>query len=128
MCIRDSHITLLNVYHGFKSDEAYEYGVGKWCREHYLNYRSLSAADNIRSQLERLMVRYNLQLNSTEYENPRYFDNIRKALAAGFFMQVAKKRSGGKGYITVKDNQDVLIHPSTVLGHDADVYKRQLIT
>lgn len=124
------HITLLNVYHGFKSDEAYEYGVSKWCREHYLNYRSLSAADNIRSQLERLMVRYNLELNSTEYENPRYFDNIRKALAAGFFMQVAKKRSGGKGYITVKDNQDVLIHPSTVLGHDAEwvVYNEFVLT
>lgn len=124
------HITLLNVYHGFKSDEAYEYGIHKWCRDHYLNYRSLSAADNIRSQLERLMVRYNLELNTTDYESARYFDNIRKALASGFFMQVAKKRSGGKGYITVKDNQDVLIHPSTVLGHDAEwvIYNEFVLT
>lgn len=124
------HITLLNVYHAFKSDEAYEYGINKWCRDNFLNYRALSAADNIRSQLERLMVRYNLVLNSTEYEDPRYFDNIRKALAAGFFMQVAKKRSGGKGYITVKDDQDVLIHPSTVLGHDAEwvIYNEFVLT
>lgn len=124
------HITLLNVYHGFKSDETQEYGVGKWCRDHYLNYRSLSGADSIRSQLERLMIRYNLELNSTDYEDPQYFDNIRRALSAGFFMQVAKKRSGNKGYITVKDNQDVLIHPSTVLGHDAEwvIYNEFVLT
>ncbi|AEY94834.1 FAAR180Cp [Eremothecium gossypii FDAG1] len=124
------HITLLNVYHGFKSDEAYNYGIHQWCRDNFLNYRSLAAADNIRSQLERLMKRYSLELNTTEYDDPRYFDNIRKALAAGFFMQVAKKRSGGKGYITIKDNQDVLIHPSTVIGHDAEwvIYNEFVLT
>ncbi|AGO10173.1 AaceriAAR180Cp [[Ashbya] aceris (nom. inval.)] len=124
------HITLLNVYHGFKSDEAYNHGIHQWCRDNFLNYRSLAAADNIRSQLERLMKRYSLELNTTEYDDPRYFDNIRKALAAGFFMQVAKKRSGGKGYITIKDNQDVLIHPSTVIGHDAEwvIYNEFVLT
>ncbi|AET38565.1 DEAH-box ATP-dependent RNA helicase PRP43 Ecym_3053 [Eremothecium cymbalariae DBVPG len=114
------HLTLLNVYNSFKSDEAYQYGIHQWCRDHYLNYRSLSSADNIRSQLERLMKRYNLELNTTSPDSPKYFINIRKALCAGFFMQVAKKRSTGKGYITVKDNQDVLIHPSsTALRQDA---------
>lgn len=124
------HITLLNVYHAFKSDEAYEYGIHKWCRDHYLNYRSLASADSIRSQLERLMIRHNLELNTTDYESPKYFENIRKALASGFFMQVAKKRSSGKGYITVKDNQDVLLHPSTVLGHDSEwvVYNEFVLT
>ncbi|SMN22878.1 similar to Saccharomyces cerevisiae YGL120C PRP43 RNA helicase in the DEAH-box family [Maudiozyma saulgeensis] len=124
------HITLLNVYHAFKSDEAYEYGIHKWCRDHFLNYRSLASADNIRAQLERLMTRHNLELNTTDYESPKYFDNIRKALASGFFMQVAKKRSSGKGYITVKDNQDVLLHPSTVLGHDSEwvVYNEFVLT
>ncbi|GMM57962.1 DEAH-box ATP-dependent RNA helicase [Maudiozyma humilis] len=124
------HITLLNVYHGFKSDEAYEYGIHKWCRDHFLNYRSLASADNIRAQLERLMVRHNLTLNTTDYDSPRYFDNIRKALASGFFMQAAKKRSSGKGYITVKDNQDVLLHPSTVLGHDSEwvIYNEFVLT
>lgn len=124
------HITLLNVYHAFKSDEAYEYGIHKWCYDHLLNYRSLASADSIRSQLERLMIRHNLELNTTDYESPKYFENIRKALASGFFMQVAKKRSSGKGYITVKDNQDVLLHPSTVLGHDSEwvVYNEFVLT
>ncbi|KAH3903373.1 probable Pre-mRNA-splicing factor ATP-dependent RNA helicase PRP43 [Saccharomycodes ludwigii] len=124
------HITLMNVYHGFKSDEAYELGAKKWCFDNYLNFRALSAADNIRFQLSRLMSRHNLELNSTSYENPQYFDNIRKALTAGFFMQVAKKRSSGKGYITVKDNQDVLLHPSTVLGREAEwvIYNEFVLT
>ncbi|KAI0252844.1 hypothetical protein BJV78DRAFT_1199359 [Lactifluus subvellereus] len=37
--------------------------------------------------------------------------NIRKALVCGFFMQVARKE-GEKGYLTVKDNQAVSLHPS----------------
>ena len=124
------HITLLNVYNAFKSDEAREYGINKWCREHFLNYRSLSSADNIRTQLERLMRHYKLELNTTDYEDKAYFDNIRKSLASGFFMQAAKRRSGGKGYITVKDNQDVLIHPSTVIGHGAEwvIYNEFVLT
>lgn len=124
------HITLLNIYKSFKSDEAYEYGIHQWCRDNYLNYRSLSAADNIRSQLKKLMVSYNLDLTINNHEDQRYFDNIRKALTAGFFMQVAKKRSGGKGYVTVKDNQDVLIHPSSVIGHDSEwvVYNEFVLT
>ncbi|KAL6942530.1 DEAH-box ATP-dependent RNA helicase prp43 [Hanseniaspora vineae] len=124
------HITLLNVYHGFKSDEAYEQGARKWCFENFLNHRSLVAADNIRSQLERMMVRHNLDLTSVDYEDPSYFDNIRKALTQGFFMQVAKKRSNGKGYLTVKDNQSVLVHPSSVLGREAEwvIYNEFVLT
>lgn len=124
------HITLLNVYQAFKSDEAYEIGIHQWCRDHYLNFRALVSADNIRSQLKRLMMRYNLKLNTTPEGNHKYYDNIRKALASGFFMQIAKKRSGGKGYITVKDNQDVLLHPSTVLGRNAEwvIYNEFVLT
>ncbi|GMG55843.1 unnamed protein product [Ambrosiozyma monospora] len=110
------HLTLLNVYHAFKSDETREMGLHKWCKENYLSYRSLKSADNVRWQLSKLMERYDIELNSGDFDDPNYYTNIRKALTAGFFMQVAKRKSTGKGYITVKDSQEVLIHPSTVLG------------
>merc|ERR1719175_503949 len=42
--------------------------------------------------------------------------NIRKALCAGFFMQVAHLERTGH-YLTVKDNQVVQLHPSTCLDH-----------
>ncbi|GMG24253.1 unnamed protein product [[Candida] boidinii] len=126
------HLTLLNVYHAFKSEEAKEMGLHKWCRDHYLSYRSLKSADNVRRQLERILERNDLELNSLDYdENPnRYYDNIRKALTSGFFMQVAKKKSSGKGYLTIKDNQEVLIHPSTVLATDCEwvIYNEFVLT
>ena len=45
-------------------------------------------------------------------------------------MQVAKKKLGNKGYLTVKDNQDVLIHPSTVLSKEGEwlIYNEFVLT
>ena len=98
--------------------------------EHFLEYRSLSSADNIRTQLERLMRHYKLELNNTDYEEQSLLRQHQKIACLWFFMQAAKRRSGGKGYITVKDNQDVLIHPSTVIGHGAEwvIYNEFVLT
>lgn len=109
------HLTLLHVFEAFNSDEAYSLGLHQWCRDNFLSYRSLTSANSVRSQLRRIMEKFDLVLNSTPSDDTHFSNNVRKALAAGFFMQVAKKRSGNKGYLTVKDNQDVLIHPSTSL-------------
>jgi pre-mRNA-splicing factor ATP-dependent RNA helicase DHX15/PRP43 len=87
----------------------------QWCFEHYLSYRSLTSADNVRAQLKRVMERNDLQMMSTEFEDPAYYSNICRALTSGFFMNVAKKSQGSKSYVTVKDNQVVSLHPSTVL-------------
>lgn len=124
------HLTLLNVYEAFNSDDAYNVGLHQWCRDHFLSYRSLTSAQSVRSQLRRIMERNDLELTSTEFENPAYWDNIRKALTAGFFMQAAKKKSGSKGFLTIKDNQDVLIHPLTVLAKENEwvIYNEFVLT
>lgn len=114
------HLTMLNVYHAFKSPEAQE-NPKQWCHDHFLSLRSLQSADNVRMQLLRIMERSELEMISTPFDDKKYYENIRRALCAGFFMQVAKKESQGKSvYTTVKDNQNVLLHPSTVLAHDAE--------
>ncbi|GLI72666.1 DEAH-box ATP-dependent RNA helicase prp43 [Penicillium ochrochloron] len=114
------HLTMLNVYHAFKSPEA-QANPKQWCHDHFLSLRSLQSADNVRMQLLRIMERSELEMISTPFEDKKYYENIRRALCAGFFMQVAKKESQGKSvYTTVKDNQNVLLHPSTVLAHDAE--------
>jgi pre-mRNA-splicing factor ATP-dependent RNA helicase DHX15/PRP43 len=114
------HLTLLNAYHAFKSPEAQE-NPKQWCHDHYLSLRSLQSADNVRMQLLRIMEREELEMISTPFEDKKYYENIRRALCAGFFMQVAKKEPQGKSvYTTVKDNQSVLLHPSTVLSYDAE--------
>ena len=43
------HLTLLNVYHAFKQNQE----SADWCYEHFLNSRSLKAADSVRGQLVR---------------------------------------------------------------------------
>lgn len=123
------HLTMLNVYHAFKSPQAQE-NPKQWCHDHFLSYRALSQADNIRLQLRRIMEKSELELMSTPFEDKNYYTNIRQALVSGFFMQVAKREGSGKSYVTVKDNQTVLLHPSTVLGHDSDwvVYNEFVLT
>jgi len=109
---------LLNVYHAFKGEEAQK-DPRQWCHDHFLSYRSLQQADNVRLQLKRIMEREEIDLVSTSFEDKNYYLNIRRSLVAGFFMQTAKKESSGKTYTTV-DNQSVLLHPSTVLSADSE--------
>lgn len=91
----------------------------KWCYENFLNLRSLKSAENVRTQLERIMVRLGIPMVSTEFGNKQYYTNIRRALISGFFMQVAHLERTGH-YLTVKDNQVVQLHPSTSLGHQPE--------
>ncbi|KAJ1650349.1 DEAH-box ATP-dependent RNA helicase prp43 [Dispira simplex] len=119
------HLTLLNVYHAYKA----EGGDADWCWKMYLNKRSLVAADNIRSQLLRIVQRLGLGMDSTPFTDPNYYNNIRKALTAGFFMQVGHLQRKNH-YLTVKDQQAVHLHPSSALGHKPDwvVYNEFVLT
>jgi len=104
------HLTLLNVYHAYKQNN----GDQKWCFDNFLAQRSLKSADNVRTQLQRIMQRNNLSLCSTDFTSKDYYLNIRKTMVQGFFMQVAHLERTGH-YLTVKDNQVVDLHPSTGL-------------
>jgi pre-mRNA-splicing factor ATP-dependent RNA helicase DHX15/PRP43 len=123
------HLTMLNVYHAFKRDDAQD-NPKQWCHDHFLSYRALGQADNVRMQLSRIMERSEIELMSTPFEDKKYYENIRRALVAGFFMQVARKDGSGKTYTTVKDEQSVLLHPSTVLGQESEwvVYNEFVLT
>lgn len=108
------HLTLLNVYHAYKSVP--EANQVQWCWDNFLNQRSLKSADNVRQQLGRIMKRMNIPLISSEATSRQYYINIRKALTVGSFMKIAHLERAGH-YSTMKDNQIVLLHPSTVLGY-----------
>lgn len=110
--IDGDHLTLLNVYHAYKQNQT----NNQWCYDNFINHRSMASADNVRQQLARIMDRFALPRRSTEFTSRDYYLNIRKALVAGFFMQVAHLERTGH-YLTVKDNQIVQLHPSTCLDH-----------
>lgn len=123
--IDGDHLTMLNVYHAFKQNHE----DVQWCYDNFVNYRSLKNADNVRTQLSRIMDRLNLKRTSTDFTSRDYYLNIRKALLAGFFMQVGHLERAGH-YLTVKDNQVVQLHPSTVLDHKPEwvVYNEFVLT
>lgn len=106
------HLTLLNAYHAYKNNN----DDTSWCYENFINHRAMKSADNVREQLSRIMRRFEIPLVATNFNDADYYTNIRKALTAGFFMQVAHLERTGH-YLTVKDNQVVDLHPSSALDH-----------
>lgn len=75
-----------------------------WAWTNYLSLRALQQAENVRGQLQRTMERFEIEL-VTLNNAKKLYENIRKALVAGFFMQVAHKEGEKGNYLTVKDNQ-----------------------
>jgi len=106
------HLTMLNVYHAFKQKGESQ----EWCRENYLNYRSLKSAGDIRKQLEQMMVKFGLKLCSPNFQSVEYTASIKKCLISGYFTHVAHLQRSGN-YLTVKDMQAVAIHPSSAIDH-----------
>ncbi|KAG5543566.1 hypothetical protein RHGRI_016341 [Rhododendron griersonianum] len=105
------------------------YEDASWCYENFINPRAMKAADNVREQLVRIMVRYNLKLCSTDFNSCDYYIDIRKAMLAGYFMQVAHLERTGH-YLTVKDKQVVHLHPSNCLNHKPEwvIYNEFVLT
>lgn len=123
------HLSMLNVYHAFKGPEA-QANPKQWCHEHFVSLRALQSADSVRQQLKRIMETHEIELVSVPFEDKNYYTNIRRALVAGFFMQVAMKEGNSKTYVTVKDNQNVILHPSTVLQTESEwlLYNEFMLT
>ncbi|KAJ2007489.1 DEAH-box ATP-dependent RNA helicase prp43 [Coemansia thaxteri] len=119
------HMSLLNVYHAYKGCSE----PSQWCWDNFLQLRSLKAADNIREQLRRVAAKSNIPLLSNDFNSADYYPKIRKAMTAGYFMQVAHLERNGQ-YLTVKDNQIVLLHPSSVLERKPEwvVYNEFVLT
>ena len=75
-----------------------------WAWQHFLSARALTQAENVRAQLERTMERFEIELISSQ-DMRTFYDNVRKTLCCGFFMQVAHREGEKNNYLTVKDNQ-----------------------
>lgn len=111
------HLTLLNAYQAYESVP--EKDRKHWCWENYLNERSLISATNVRYQLAGILRKLDLPDVRSDSNSADYYPNIRLALTAGMFMQTAYKQRNGN-YLTIKDNQIVYIHPSSVVDSQPD--------
>ncbi|GKY95405.1 hypothetical protein MPSEU_000502000 [Mayamaea pseudoterrestris] len=108
------HITLLNAFFAYMMTP--EKDRKRWAYDNFLNDRSLLNAINIRRQIEGIMRKLDVPLITSDTKGDGSFaiTNIRQALTAGMFMQTAYRQRDGQ-YLTVKDNQVVSIHPSSVV-------------
>ena len=119
------HLTLLTVFKAFQADPEAVRDPASWAWNRYLNHRTLSAAADIRNQLERQLRALKLIEGASGALGPMPADDftfsqseaIRKCLVCGFFMQVTHLERSNGAYRTIKDEQPVRLHPSTTLSH-----------
>ncbi|XP_075103390.1 pre-mRNA-splicing factor ATP-dependent RNA helicase DEAH10 isoform X1 [Nicotiana tabacum] len=114
------HLTLLNVYRAadeffqknkmVNSEEKAEKSLRKWCKDNYINSRSLKHARDIHSQILRNVEQMGLRVTSCEDDMLLF----RRCLAASFFLKAAMKQPDGVYRVTLS-GLIVQIHPSSVL-------------
>ena len=106
------HLTLLNAFTMFTNRGA----SSDWCYHNYVNFRAIKQASDIRDQLVGIMQKQMIEIRPGNLQEEGFFDNVKKCLLEGLFMQIAHLERNGH-YLTLKDDQVVAIHPSSVLDH-----------
>ncbi|KAI3467237.1 hypothetical protein Pfo_023900 [Paulownia fortunei] len=114
------HMTLLNTYRAsdefleksklVSSKEKAEKNLRKWCKENFINSRSLKHARDIHSQIRRNAEQMGLRVTSCGDD----MLPLRRCLAASFFLNAALKQPDGT-YRALSSGLMVQIHPSSVL-------------
>lgn len=60
----------------------------KWCKDNFLDHSSLKTAEAVRSELTDTLNRIELPISEASFGTKTNTRNIKRALLAGFFMQV----------------------------------------
>jgi pre-mRNA-splicing factor ATP-dependent RNA helicase DHX38/PRP16 len=106
------HLTLLNVYNQWELKRYNEL----WCKQNFINSRSLKKARDIKEQLEEIMKQSGLKVESTGYE----WDVIRQCITSGYFHHAAK-RDGLKEFVNLRNGMKLVIHPTSALYDSNDL-------
>ncbi|GAA5951810.1 hypothetical protein JCM8115_005246 [Rhodotorula mucilaginosa] len=101
------HLTALNAYNAF-----IKYGrkSSKWCHTHRLNFKALSRALSIRTQLSKYLKRFDIALVSCGEDHTK----VRRCLTSGYFRNAAVVQPDGT-YRSVREGTVLHAHPSSVL-------------
>lgn len=111
------HLTLLNVYQAFVTKGKKE---SKWCRDNYLNYKSMTRAVSIRAQLKRYLERFGMNVDESHAikKDPDDLSNtgeaIRKCLTSGYFAHAARMQPDGT-FKTIGAGIVLHAHPSSLM-------------
>jgi ATP-dependent RNA helicase DDX35 len=93
------HLTLLNLYQGFVTKARKD---PKWCHQNYINYKSMTRALSIRSQLKRALERFGItvedwssSLSKPVAGNIERSEAICRCLTSGYFAHAARMSPNG---------------------------------
>jgi ATP-dependent RNA helicase DHX8/PRP22 len=100
------HLTLLNVYNGWKNSRF----SNPWCFENFIQARQMRRAQDVRQQLVSIMERYKHTIVSCGRNTMK----VRQALCSGFFRNAARK-DPQEGYKTLIEGTPVYMHPNSAL-------------
>lgn len=107
--------TVVNVFEAFEKAR----NKFRYCKENYLNYRTLSAAVNVRNQLYRIAQKcaakgFLIDLQDQPVDAYTRSISLRKSFIEGFYQNVAFLQKSGR-YQVLRENHLVLVHPSSAL-------------
>jgi ATP-dependent RNA helicase DDX35 len=111
------HLTLLNVHQAFVTKGRKE---SKWCRDNYLNFKSMSRAVSVRNQLKRYLERFGINVEESLAPNGRgdgsldKGEKIRRCLTTGFFAHAARMQPDGS-FKTISGGTILHAHPSSLM-------------
>ncbi|KAL2078561.1 hypothetical protein ACEWY4_026246 [Coilia grayii] len=114
------HFTLINIYNTFKQSQREPYfSPEKWCQDYFLCYEALQTACAIRSELMDILRRLELPISELAFGTKTNTLNIKRALLAGYFMQIARDVDGSGTYFMLSNKHVAQVHPLSSYGAKA---------
>ncbi|XP_030235671.1 putative pre-mRNA-splicing factor ATP-dependent RNA helicase DHX32 [Gadus morhua] len=111
------HFTLINVFKAFQQSRQDPYcRVEEWCEANHLSLSALRSADRLRDELIHILRRTELPISTATFGCRSNTLNIKRALLAGFFMQVAQETDGSGNYLILTNKHVAQIHPLSGYG------------
>lgn len=116
------HFTLINIYNTFKRCQKEPYfSQEKWCQNYFLCCAALQTADAIRAELTDILKRLELPISDPSFGTKTNAVNIKRALLAGYFMQIARDVDGSGNYFMLSNKHVAQVHPLS--GYGAKAHK-----
>nr|XP_046233234.1 DEAD/H (Asp-Glu-Ala-Asp/His) box polypeptide 32a [Scatophagus argus] len=111
------HFTLINIYNAFKQiQKEQHFNAEKWCHDYFLDHSALKTAEVIRSELTDTLNRIELPISEPSFGTKTNTHNIKRALLAGFFMQIARDVDGSGNYFILTHKHVAHVHPLSSYG------------
>ncbi|XP_061646723.1 putative pre-mRNA-splicing factor ATP-dependent RNA helicase DHX32 isoform X1 [Phyllopteryx taeniolatus] len=105
------HFTLINIFTAFKRcRQDPRYDVDKWCSDFHLDRGALMAADILHVDMADTLARIELPVSAPAFSSRANSVNVRRALLAGFFMQVARDVDGSGNFLILTNKHVAQIH------------------